>query len=105
MRESSRIHIGTSGWHYKHWKGCFYPLDLSNEDFLRYYVKYFHTVEINNSFYHLPQEKTLIEWRDITPGGFIFAVKANRYITHMKKLKEPEQPLSLFLKRIGILGD
>lgn len=99
------IHIGTSGWHYEHWKGPFYPEDLSASRFLAYYTQYFQTAEINNTFYHLPTEKAMAEWRDKVPAGFIFAVKASRYITHMKKLKEPEKSLSVFLKRVEILGD
>ena len=105
MAKRELIHIGTSGWHYEHWKGPFYPEGLSNQDFLNYYADHFHTVEINNSFYQLPSEKALIRWRDAVPSGFIFAVKASRYITHMKKLKDPEEPVSIFLKRISILGE
>ena len=105
MAKRELIHIGTSGWHYEHWKGPFYPEDLSKQDFLDYYAEHFHTVEINNSFYQLPSEKALIRWRDSVPPGFIFAVKASRYITHMKKLKDPEEPVSVFLERISILGE
>jgi len=99
------INIGTSGWHYEHWRDPFYPGSLSPEHFLTYYAQYFKTAEINNTFYHLPSEKAVAKWRDSTPTGFIFAVKASRYITHVKKLKEPEQSLRLFLKLIKILGD
>ena len=105
MDVNKHIHIGTSGWHYKHWKGFFYPQNISTGDFLGHYIQYFHTVEINNSFYVLPKESTLTEWRDAVPEGFVFAVKANRYITHMKKLKDTGDPLSLFLKRVDVLGD
>jgi uncharacterized protein YecE (DUF72 family) len=105
MAKRERIQIGTSGWHYEHWKGPFYPEDLSKQAFLDYYAEHFHTVEINNSFYQLPSEKALIRWRDSVPPGFIFAVKASRYITHMKKLKDPEEAVSIFLERISILGE
>lgn len=105
MKEPTLIHIGTSGWYYKHWKGPFYPDDLSEKDCLDYYAEHFHTVEINNSFYQLPKEKTLIRWHNNVPFGFVFAVKASRYITHMKKLKDPEGPVSNFLGRMGELGD
>jgi uncharacterized protein YecE (DUF72 family) len=105
MKEPGLIHIGTSGWHYKHWQGPFYPDDIPKRGFLDYYAERFHTVEINNSFYQLPKEKTLIRWRNTVPSGFVFAVKASRYITHMKKLKDPEEPVSNFLGRIGKLGD
>ena len=105
MKENSHIHIGTSGWHYDHWQGPFYPEHLAKSDFLAFYQKHFQTVEINNSFYHLPAEKTLREWRDKVPPGFVFAVKGSRYITHMKKLKEPQQSVQRFLDRVQILGD
>ena len=100
MKGTKKIHIGTSGWHYEHWIGIFYPKAISKEGFLSYYATHFHTVEINNSFYNLPQKKTFELWRNTVPSGFIFAVKASRFITHMKKLKEPERTLSIFLERI-----
>jgi uncharacterized protein YecE (DUF72 family) len=103
VKQNSRIHIGTSGWHYDHWLGPFYPEHTAKSDFLTFYQQYFHTVEINNSFYHLPAEKTLGNWRDRAPHGFVFAVKASRYITHMKKLKAPEQSIKLFFDRVTIL--
>jgi uncharacterized protein YecE (DUF72 family) len=99
------VHIGTSGWHYKDWSGTFYPEGLPTKDFLEYYTRHFHTVEINNSFYQLPKKETLKNWRDIVPSDFIFTVKASRYITHMKKLKDAEKSLSPLLKRIDVLGD
>ena len=102
MTENSKIHIGTSGWHYGHWEGSFYPSELSKEDYLDYYCKRFQTVEVNNSFYQLPDEHTLEEWRDTAPGDFTFAVKANRYITHMKKLKDPKEPVSTFLEKAEV---
>ena len=75
------------------------------QDRLAYYVKHFQSVEINNSFYHLPREATLRHWRDAAPSGFVFSAKASRYITHMKKLKETQQSVATFLRRIGILED
>ncbi|MFO8100968.1 MAG: DUF72 domain-containing protein [Dehalococcoidia bacterium] len=102
---SDNVHVGTSGWHYTHWKGPFYPQKMASKDFLSYYVQYFSTSEINNSFYQLPAEKTLAGWRDAVPDGFQFAVKGSRYITHMKKLKEPEQSVGNFLNRVEALGD
>ena len=105
MKASENIHIGTSGWHYDHWSGPFYPEDLSKDEFLSYYSKVFHTVEINNSFYHLPSEETFTKWRDTVPDGFIFSVKASRYITHMKKLKDPQEPVTNFMKRVDVLED
>jgi len=94
---SSALFIGTSGWHYDHWKGPFYPRDIQSDDMLSFYTQQFLTVEINNSFYQLPDKGTFENWRDNTPGGFRFAVKASRYITHMKKLKDPRQPVSDFM--------
>jgi uncharacterized protein YecE (DUF72 family) len=99
------IHIGTSGWHYEHWRGPFYPTELSHAGFLKFYADLFHTVEINNSFYRLPQSQTFLKWRETVPPGFIFAVKASRYITHLKKLKDPGQPLRTLLDRVVLLED
>lgn len=101
MTESGLMHIGTSGWHYGHWKGPFYPRDLSEGGMLEYYTGHFDTAEVNNTFYQLPEPDTLGQWRDEVPDGFVFAVKASRYITHMKKLKDPEQPVSQFLDRVN----
>jgi uncharacterized protein YecE (DUF72 family) len=92
------IYIGTSGWHYQHWKGNFYPKDIKNTDYLDHYLKTFDTVEINNSFYRLPDVGTLENWREKTPNHFIFSVKASRYITHIKKLKDPEKGVDNFLQ-------
>jgi uncharacterized protein YecE (DUF72 family) len=99
------IHIGTSGWHYSHWKGQFYPENLTHKDFLKYYADHFQTAEINNTFYQVPQKNTLKQWKETVPERFILAVKASRYITHMKKLKDPKQPVAKFLKQIEVLGE
>jgi uncharacterized protein YecE (DUF72 family) len=103
--KAEKLHIGTSGWHYDHWKGPFYPEDLTTERWLSFYSEHLDTVEINNSFYQLPETETLESWRLTTPEGFLFAVKASRYVTHMKKLKDPDQPLANFLGRMMGLGD
>ncbi len=100
-----RVHIGTSGWHYGHWRGPFYPPDLPESRFLEHYASRFGTAEINNSFYRLPEEKTLVRWRRETPRGFVFAAKASRYLTHMKKLREPEEPLRRLFGRLEALGE
>jgi uncharacterized protein YecE (DUF72 family) len=85
-----KIHIGTSGWHYRHWlEGVFYPPGTKPAQMFQFYAQHFDTVEINNSFYHLPSAKTFDNWRDSSPAKFLFAVKASRFITHMKKLKDP----------------
>lgn len=99
------IHIGTSGWSYDHWKRPFYPPDLPAAQMLDHYGRRLSCVEINNSFYHLPERQTLEHWRDTVPEGFVFSVKASRYITHMKKLKEPTAGLAALLERVGVLGD
>jgi len=83
MCQKKLIHIGTSGWHYKHWLGAFYPANFAEKNYLKYYSEHFCTVEVNNSFYHLPQENTIIQWKDTVPEDFVFAVKASRFITHM----------------------
>lgn len=98
-------HVGTSGWHYDHWKGPFYPASMSSEAFLGYYIERFQTVEVNNTFYQLPEESTLRGWRDSVPDDFLFAIKANRYITHMKKLSDPEAPVSTMLSRVSVMGN
>lgn len=86
-----KIYAGTSGWNYKHWKENFYPEDLKQKEWLKYYSERLKSVEINNSFYRLPDIKTFNTWAKETPANFIFSVKGSRYITHMKKLKDPEQ--------------
>jgi uncharacterized protein YecE (DUF72 family) len=100
----ANIRIGTSGWHYKHWVGKFYPKKFPASKMLAYYYERFDTVEINNSFYVLPKIETLGCWRDVTPKNFEFAIKASRFLTHNKKLKEPENALNNFLPRAEALG-
>lgn len=104
MSESCRWFIGTSGWNYALWKGVFYPAELRQSEWLPYYAARFGTVEINNSFYRLPAADTFARWRRQTPEGFVFAVKATRYLTHRKKLKDPEQPLRNLLTNAEALG-
>jgi uncharacterized protein YecE (DUF72 family) len=99
------IRIGTSGWHYKSWHGPFYPADLKIKDFLSYYIGRFDTAEINNSFYRLPTEQAVRAWHDAAPAGFLFAWKASRYITHMKRLKDIEESIDLVFGRMNALGD
>jgi uncharacterized protein YecE (DUF72 family) len=98
-------HIGTSGWHYPHWQGPFYPRELAPAAWLDYYAKYFATVEINSSFYRLPSRAAVRAWRQATPPGFTFAIKASRYITHMKKLRAPRTSLHAFLTVAQALGN
>lgn len=105
MGSVSRIHIGTSGWHYPHWRGPFYPDDLPESRWLEFYSEKFRAVEINSSFYRLPSRKTLEAWCRSVPSGFVFSVKASRYITHMKKLKDCRRPLLEFYQRVDVLGE
>jgi uncharacterized protein YecE (DUF72 family) len=105
MAHKPRILIGTSGWHYKHWIGPLYPKSLPPADWLAYYATRFATVELNNTFYHLPTESAVANWEKTAPKGFLFAVKASRYITHIKKLREPDESLKLFLERMAPLSD
>lgn len=103
-RHMGEVRIGTSGWHYKHWVGTFYPPRTSATAMLPYYVERFNTVELNNSFYHLPKESALHSWRESTPDDFCFAVKGSRFLTHMKKLKDPEPGIAKFMGAIEVLG-
>jgi uncharacterized protein YecE (DUF72 family) len=105
MKGSGHIHIGTSGWHYDHWRGPFYRKDLPDGEMLACYAQSFRTAEINNSFYKLPSKETFATWRDTVPEDFVFSVKANRFITHMKKLKDPMEPLENFYAHAMVLED
>ena len=95
--QSARVYIGTSGWHYKHWLGTFYPEKTPASKMLAFYITKFDTVELNNSFYHLPSKVSMNAWHDNTPQNFLFAVKGSRFLTHMKKLKDARQGLERFL--------
>jgi uncharacterized protein YecE (DUF72 family) len=99
------IHIGCSGWVYKHWRGTFYPEGLPQKRWFECYSEEFDTVEINASFYRLPLASTFEGWRDKAPPGFRYAVKVNRFITHMKKLRDCEEPLDRFIALARPLGD
>lgn len=92
-----QIRIGTSGWIYPHWRGDFYPRQLPVPRWFEHYRQYFDTVEINNTFYRLPPVATFDGWHRQATDGFLYAVKANRFLTHMKKLKEPAEPLRRLL--------
>jgi uncharacterized protein YecE (DUF72 family) len=99
------IRIGCSGWQYPHWRGDFYPSGLASTRWLEHYASRFDTVEINNTFYRLPEAAAFEAWRRRTPPGFLFAVKASRYLTHMKKLKDPAEPLDRLFARARHLGN
>jgi uncharacterized protein YecE (DUF72 family) len=97
--------IGTSGYVYPHWRrGVFYPNGLRQKDELGWYATQFRTVELNNPFYRLPEPESFDRWHDAVPSDFVFAVKASRYITHIKRLRDVGEPLALFLDRASGLG-
>jgi uncharacterized protein YecE (DUF72 family) len=98
------IRIGTSGWHYRHWCGNFYPEKTPSARMLHHYLQHFDTAELNNSFYRLPTEAAFECWRNSVPENFVFAVKASRFLTHHIKLKDPEQALHNLLPRAELLG-
>jgi uncharacterized protein YecE (DUF72 family) len=105
MEENASIHVGTSGWQYDHWRGPFYPEDLPKRAYLEYYARQLDITEVNSFFYGLPKPETVTAWREAVPGDFRFAVKASRYITHMKKLKDPRDSLERFWERARLLGE
>ena len=96
--------IGTSGWEYRHWAGRFYPRDVPRDRWLEHYATEFDTVELNNSFYRLPDAEQFARWGRRVPSGFRFAVKASRYLTHIKRLRAPEEPMERFWIRARHLG-
>ncbi|GAI34250.1 unnamed protein product, partial [marine sediment metagenome] len=96
-------YIGTSGWHYDHWRVRFYPEKLIKAKWLEFYAGHFTTVELNNSFYRLPSEAAFATWRDSSPANFTFAVKVSRFITHIKRLRNTEEAVDNFVGRARIL--
>jgi uncharacterized protein YecE (DUF72 family) len=101
---SARFRVGTSGWSYDHWREVFYPHKLPARKRLAFYSSRFDTVEVNASFHRLPSEETFRTWREAVPREFKFAVKASRYLTHVKRLADPEEPLKTLLGRARVLG-
>jgi len=97
-KSQGKLYIGTSGWVYSHWESIFYPKGLPSRDKLKYFSQHFKTVEINYSFYHLPRPSTYQNWYNQTPEGFLFAVKASRFITHIKRLKGIEEAWKTFIE-------
>jgi len=103
--EQKHCHIGTSGWVYNHWQEVFYPPGLPSSRWFEHYSQHFDTVEVNYSFYRLPSENAFDQWREQAPPGFTYTIKANRYITHLKRLKDAAEPVQKFLSRARRLGD
>ncbi|MBI2238301.1 MAG: DUF72 domain-containing protein [Actinobacteria bacterium] len=103
---SGTLYLGTSGFAYDEWKhGVFYPEGLKNREMLGYYASRFRSVEINYTFRRNPSEKTLLTWREQSPEGFVFALKANQQITHVQRLEDADPAVSFFLDRARVLGD
>jgi uncharacterized protein YecE (DUF72 family) len=98
------LYIGTSGWQYRDWRAGLYPAKLPQRLWLEHFADRFAVVEINNAFYRLPERETFRRWRERTPDDFVFAVKMSRYLTHIKRLKEPAEPVARFLGRAEALG-
>lgn len=105
MPPATEIRVGTSGWNYRHWRERFYPRELSQDQWLGFYSDSFNTVEVNSTFYRLPETGYVDNWADSTPEGFLFAVKGSRYLTHMKRLGETGEPLDRFFDLMGRLGE
>src|SRR3954467_8562257 len=99
------VHVGCSGWVYRHWRGIFYPAGLPQKRWFEHYAEEFDTVEINASFYRLPLASTFERWRKKAPRRFHYAVKVNRFITHMKKLLDCRAEVDGFIERARLLGD
>ena len=104
-KPQSGVHVGCSGWNYKHWREIFYPKGLPVSRWFGFYAEHFDTVEINNSFYRLPKPETFDKWRDQAPPGFVYAVKANRFITQAKKLLDCKEPVERMMPAVRRLGD
>jgi uncharacterized protein YecE (DUF72 family) len=102
-KANCEVRIGTSGWHYDDWRGRFYPEKLPKNRWFEHYAQHFDTVEVNNTFYHLPKEQTMRNWHDKAPAHFLYAVKASRYITHVKKLNDPQESLQRFFNLADLL--
>lgn len=103
--KKGEIHIGTSGWKYKHWNNTFYPTEVKGDAQLVYYTTLFNTVELNNSFYRQPSISNFLNWKEAVPKDFSYAVKANRFFTHMKKLKVEANDVINFIDKVNHFGE
>jgi uncharacterized protein YecE (DUF72 family) len=99
------ILVGTSGFDYQDWRGMFYPRFIKSGERLAFYAQHFDTVELNVTFYRMPAAAAFRGWRDAVPDGFVFAVKASRYLTHIKRLVDPRPSVEYLMERAGELGD
>jgi uncharacterized protein YecE (DUF72 family) len=96
---------GTSGWQYRDWRGAFYPAGVPQRQWLEYYAAQFATVENNGTFYRLPSRETFASWRERVTGDFVMTVKASRYLTHVRRLRDPAGPVRRLLDAAAGLGD
>ena len=99
-----KLHVGTSGYSYKEWRGSFYPEKISAPEMLTFYAQHFDTVEINNTFYRMPSEKAVAAWEAQVPDNFRFVLKTSRRITHMKRLKAVEEEMQYLVRVVSTLG-
>jgi uncharacterized protein YecE (DUF72 family) len=97
------LYVGTSGWQYPHWRRVFYPDKLPQRLWLPYFAERFQTVEVNNTFYQLPEKRVFEHWRDASPPDFVLALKMSRFLTHLKRLRDPEEPVQRFMERARVL--
>lgn len=96
--------VGTSGWQYRDWRGLLYPVGLPQHEWLQFYARRYATVENNSTFYRLPARDTFADWQSRTPGDFVMALKASRYLTHVKRLRDPEEPVAHLMAAASGLG-
>src|SRR5437879_13413853 len=94
------VFVGSAGWLYPHWRRLFYPADVPQQRWLEYYSSRFQTVEVNNTFYNLPEAEVFAEWKRQTPPDFVFALKMSRFLTHLKRLRDPEEPVSRVMEGV-----
>ncbi len=99
-----RILVGTSGWQYRHWRGVLYPPDVPQKRWLEHYAASYGTVENDGTFYRLPSRETFADWRARTPDDFVMAIKASRYLTHIRRLRDPAEPVERLMQAAGGLG-
>lgn len=97
--------IGTSGWQYADWRGRFYPAGVPQRAWLAFYAREFPVVEVNSTFYRLPKRTAAQQWHEQTPDGFLMAAKMSRFLTHIKRLRDPQEPIARFFDRLEPLGD
>ncbi|MFW6152589.1 MAG: DUF72 domain-containing protein [Verrucomicrobiota bacterium] len=104
-KKEGKLRVGTSGYQYNHWKGVFYPVDMPKKKWFKHYCKHFDTVEINNTFYNLPEKDTFSKWRTDAPSDFLYVLKFSRYGSHLKCLKDPESAIGMFMERSAALQE